>query len=72
MYLPDRMTDKYMAKLSFHILEQLIDASIKRLGYDCRFCPKKNKKIITQKNFSHLQGPPYALGRPETSILEVV
>ena len=55
MYLPDRMTDKYMAKLSFHILEQLIDASIKGLGYDCCFYRKTNEKciIINIKNMVH-------------------
>ena len=55
MYLPDRMTDKYMAKLSFHILEQLIDASIKGLGYDCCFYRKTNEKCIIRHRDDKIQ-----------------
>ena len=39
------MTDKYVSKLSFHVLKQLVNTSIKRLRYDCCFYKQKNSKL---------------------------
>ena len=39
------MTDKYVSKLSFHVLKQLVNTSIKRLRYYCCFYKQKNSKL---------------------------